>query len=437
MRRRLAICVLAMIALLGCAVAEGALCVNAPGLCAFVDEAGNDLAPGVAFDSAFPVRDGALYALGVNGAYRLYDAAGNALGARTFSMIHDEGDCLIFRDGERYGAMDAEGRVVVEPEWTQLSSDGMGGWLALSGDPLDEVADALIHLDAAGEARPTGVMVANGLQPVCCDRMPYMSQQGKYGAVDGAGDAAVPAEWNWIGPFEDGLAVAWGIGGAGLIDAAGREVIPAAYGWLRRAPSMIAAQTDDRLDVFAPDGRTRVFTVEGEGIEAALIDHCLWVVREGLSTLYGPEGAVLAEGDAALRFAPGLRGQLIAMDGAWGETCQWLMDPDGGTASGRFQQILPLCADRYAWLVMDGATYYSEELGDLQRSWNYDSARYGLMDRSGTPLTDAAYREIIAVGEDRLALVSDGLVRLADLNGAVLREWVTAEGEAPSGEAAP
>ena len=407
-----------------------------PGLCAFVDSAGNDLAPGAAFDSAITVREGALYALGERGAYRLYDAAGNALGERSFSMIHDEGDCLIFRDGERYGAMDAGGRVVVEPDWTQLTSDGAGGWLALSGDPLDEVADVLIHLDAAGEARPTGVTVAMGLQPVRCDRMPYQSPQGKYGAVDGAGDAAVPAVWTWIGPFGDGLAVVRGSEGAGLIDVAGREVIAPVYRWLERAPGMIAAQAGERLDVFAPDGSARLFTVEGEGIEAALVGDCLWVVRQGRSTLYGPDGAVLAEGDAALRFAPGLRGQLIAMDGEWGEACQWLADPDGSAASGRFQQILPLCADRYAYLAMDGATYYSEELGSLQRSWNYDSALYGLMDAAGTPLTGADYREITAVGEDRLLLVSDGLVRLADLNGETLREWVTGQSPAPTGEAA-
>lgn len=434
-RRLFAICALAMIALLGSAMAEGALCVNAPGLCAFVDRAGNDLVAGVAFDSAFTVREGALYALGDRGAYRLYDAAGNALGERAFSMIHDAGDCLIFRDGEHYGAMDAEGRIVVEAEWTQLTSDGAGGWLALSGDPLDEVADALIHLDAAGEARPTGVMVAIGLQPVRCDRMPYMSQTGKYGAVDGAGNVAVPADWNWIGPYEDGLAVAWGMEGAGLIDTAGREVIPAKYAWLDRVPAMIAARADDRLDVFAPDGSARIFTVAGEGIEVALIGDCLWTVQEDRSALYGPDGTVLAEGDARLRFAPGLRGQLIAMDGEWGEACQWLMDPDGSPASGRFQNILPLCADRYAYLVMDGTTYYSEELGSLQRSWDYDSARYGLIDGSGTVLLAAEYTEIRALGEDRLLLVSDGSVRLTDLNGNVLREWTTAEAEAPSAEA--
>ncbi len=436
MWKRLAACALALLALPGTAVAGGALCLNAPGLCAFVDSAGNDLAPGVAFDSAFPVREGALYALGEKGAYRLYDAEGKALGGRVFSMIHDAGDCLIFREGERFGAMDAAGNVLVGPEWTRLTPDGAGGWLALSGDPLDEVADELIHLDAAGEARPTGVTVALGLQPVRCDRMPYMGRTGKYGAVDGAGSPVIPAEWAWIGPFEDGLAAARGAEGAGVIDAAGRAVIPPVYGWLQRGPGMIAACTGDRLDVFSPDGRTRVFAVEGEGIEAALVGDCLWVVRQGRSALYDPDGALLAEGDAALRFAPGLRGQLIASDGEWGEACQWLTDPDGSAASGRFQQLIPLCADRYAFLEMDGATYYSEELGTLQRSWDYDGARYGLMDGTGAPLTGAEYTQIVAVGEDRLLLVSDGLARLADLNGEALREWVTAQSPAPSGEAA-
>lgn len=422
--------------LLSCsAAAEGALCVNAPGLCAFVDAAGNDLLPGGDFDSAFPVREGALYAVGKKGAYRLSDGAGNALGDQVFSMVHDEGDRLIFRADGLCGAMDEAGNVRIEAAWTQLTVDGGSGYLALSGDPLDDRADELVHLDADGTAQPTGVMTMSGLQPVACDRMPVMGPDGLYGAVDGEGRLVVPFEWAYVGPFEDGLALAWGADGAGLIDTEGKTVIPTVYRWLQRGQSLIAACADDRLDVYAPQGGVRRFTLAGEGIEAALAGECLWVVREGRCTLYAPDGAMLAEGDADLRFTAGLRGQLIAADGAWGEACQWLVDPDGSAASGRFQQLLPLCADRYAYLEMEGVEYYSEELGGLQRSWNYDGARYGLLDGTGTPLTDAVYTDICAAGEDRLLLIGEGSVQLADLNGAVLRTWVTAEGEAPSGEA--
>ena len=435
MWKRWMACVLAALALGGAAVAEGALCVNVPGLSAFVDAAGNDLIADSTFDAAFPVRDGALYAVGQKGAYRLVNASGELLGDQVFSMIHDEGNRLVFRADGLFGAMDGSGSVVLEPGWTQLTSDGAEGWLALSGDPLDERADEILHLDAGGEPCSTGVYTMSGLQPVTCGRMPFMGANGRYGAVDGAGDVVVRPEWRWIGPFEDGLAVAWGQEGAGLIDAEGNAVIAAEYDWLGRAPSMIVARAADRLDVFDPDGGARRFTLEGEGIEAALAGDCLWVVREGRCALYAPDGAILMEGGSGLRFFEGLRGRLIAVDGAWGEACQWLVDPDGSAASGRFQQLLPLCADRYVYLEMDGVEYYSEELGGLQRSWNYDSMRYGLMDGAGTPLTGADYTEILALGENRLLLVSEGRAQLADLNGTVLREWVTAEGEAPTGEA--
>ena len=111
------------------------------------------------------------------------------------------------------------------------------------------------------------------------------------------------------------------------------------------------------------------------------------------------------------------------------------MNPGGGAASGRFQQLLPLSGGRYAWLELKGVEYYSAELGRTQKSWDYSNARYGLTDGAGRVLLPARYREIRALGEDRLLLVSDFAVQLADRDGAVLKTWVTAEAAAPTDEA--
>ena len=45
--------------------------------------------------------------------------------------------------------------------------------------------------------------------------------------------------------------------------------------------------------------------------------------------LYGADGRVIAEAGPGVVFASGVGGQYIVADGAWGEPCQRLIDPDG------------------------------------------------------------------------------------------------------------
>ena len=131
----------------------------------------------------------------------------------------------------------------------------------------------------------------------------------------------------------------------------------------------------------------------------------------------------------------GSRGQRIASNGAWGEKCQWLVNPDGSKASGMFQQLLPLCAERYAFLEMAGEAYDSVVLGRAQMAWNYGNCRYGLMDARGRILIRARYREVRALSSDRLLLIGDDRVQIADRNGVVMKTWITPEGSESSSEA--
>ena len=99
------------------------------------------------------------------------------------------------------------------------------------------------------------------------------------------------------------------------------------------------------------------------------------------------------------------------------------------------QQLLPLSGERYAFLELDGTEYYSAELGRIQTSWDYAHMRYGLMDSLGNILIPARFREIRSLGGDRLLLLSEGETVLADMDGTALKRWVTAQTEAPTGEA--
>ena len=104
--RKIALFTAAAALLVWAALAEGPLCVCTPGVTALTDAAGVELIENGAFEALFTVREGALYAAGRPGDYRLYDALGNAVGDERFAMIHDEGGSLVFRRGGLYGAMD-------------------------------------------------------------------------------------------------------------------------------------------------------------------------------------------------------------------------------------------------------------------------------------------------------------------------------------------
>ena len=432
MRRFSGIVLVLALMLLGEARAEGPVCVPVKGAACLVDEDGQTLLDG--FEDVFAVREGVLYAAGSRGEYRLYDAAGNALGDTVFAMIYDAGDCLVFRRGNLYGAMDDTGAVILPAGWTQLVPDGEGGFLALATDPLDETTDEILRVDEKGEATPSGVHTNCAFAPMQSGRMVVRAANGRYGAVNQRGELVVPKRWMGLSAFENGLAMAAGDAGVGLIDTHGREVVPAVYDWIDRSDGIAAALNGEGVDVFSADGAKLLYRVDGENLEVSLAGGCLVVKTGDASKLYDQSGNVIGEFGPSFGCVPGLNGQLIAREGEWGEARAWLMDADGGAASGRYQHILPLAGGRYAFATMKGVEYRSAELGRIQTSWDYESLRFGLMDAAGTELLPAEYREIRALGEDRLLLVSDGEVRLTDLDGNAIRTWVTAEAEAPTGE---
>ena len=409
--------------------------MRAASLAALTDREGAELIEAGRYEDVFAVRAGELYAAGERGAYRLFDASGKPLSDAVFAMIGDGGDALVFRNGDRYGAMAADGTLLLAAEWTQLTTNGRGGFLALDDDPSDETPDELIRIGPDGSAARTGVFVTQGLSRVIADRMPFTAQGGLCGAVDGAGRVAVEPLWRAVGAFENGLAKVCGEAGMGLIDAAGSVVLEVKYRWLERSGAMIAAIGAEGVEVYAPDGTELRFAVPGAHTEATLVGNALAVSDGNVCRLYDAFGHVLTEKGRETVFAAGVDGQYVASDGAWGETCQWLVASDGSDASGRFQQLLPLIPGRYAWLSLPGAEYYSEELERIQKSWDYAGMRYGLADSAGRVLLPAAYREILPLDADRLLLVSDGEIILADENGQPIRTWVTAPGEESTDEA--
>ncbi len=77
--------------------------------------------------------DGTLFCGGseVNGTYRyaLLDGAGNRLTEQAYDMFFLEDGVVLFTQNGLYGAMTTSGNVLVEASYTQLVSNGAGGFL--------------------------------------------------------------------------------------------------------------------------------------------------------------------------------------------------------------------------------------------------------------------------------------------------------------------
>lgn len=408
MKRCLALFCLAL-ALCAGALADARYAVSAGGVAALVDADGREWLSGGGIEAIFEVRPDALYAAGSPGDYALYDVDGEAIGETRFQMIDDMGGALVFRRDGLYGAMDDLGAVVLEPTWAQLVSDGAGGFLALQSSPLDEQPDELLRIGPDGTLYAAGTLVESGLSPLREGRMAFRAADGRYGCLDAAGAAVIPAEWAWIGDFEGGVAPVSDGALYGLIDLDGALVVSPKYVWLQRGDGLIAGLTEDgAAELLSADGRATLCTVPARSGDVALVGR--WVVVRGknVAALCDAQGVPRLEAGPRAQFFPGLDGQAIAVDGAWGEACQWLVNPDGSAASGKAQRILPLTGGRYAFFTFSG---------------DYGDALCGLMDSAGVRLLPPAYREILPCGSDRLVLVTDDAVIFADLDGNRLNEW--------------
>ena len=405
----------------GWALCEGArYVIDAAGVAALTDAGGAALLEDV--ETLYAVREGSLYAAGSAGELALYDGDGHPLGEARFDMIADMGDALIFRRDGRYGAMDAAGKVLAEAEWTQLVPCGADAFLALEGDPDDDAADPVLGL-RAGVAADTGYSTLTGLRPFADGRMPFCDGQGRWGCLDMNGALAIPCAFDWIGDYLNGAAIAAKDGRYGMLDANGSWIAEPDHTWMDRGDGIVAGLSQRAgLEVWDSAGRL-LYAIPAGDATAEIVGDCV-ALRDGDALrVYNARGRnIYALTPEALVF-PGAGGQLIAAVGPWGSASQWLVDPSGVASEARFQRLLPLCADRYGFMTMQGAEYYSEDLNSLQISWDYASARWGLIDGKSRELLPAEYREIRLLNNDRLLLVSDGAVTFADVDGTPIRVW--------------
>lgn len=433
MLRRICALACALLALAVSALAQGPYCVVEGGVSLLADGEGHPLTANGAYPDLFPVRPGSLYAAGSVGDYALLDAAGNELTDLRFDMIDDAGDALVFRTGLYYGAMDAAGRVILSAEWTQLTPDGAGGWLALRDSAVDELPDALYHIAADGAESKTDTLVLGELRGVFEGRMAFAGSDGRWGYVNGAGETVIDAIWRAAGNFSGGRAIVTGDAGSGLIGLDGEILIEPEYPFLTALDGAYAAlDASGRLTLFDGETCAPTLTLPGGPVDIRALGAALSVSDGAATRLLAADGTELCSLSGGVVLEPGVDGQFIAQDFTLGEEVSWLVDPDGARASGNFLWLLPLCSGRYAWMRMLGEKYSSGALGETLTDWDYQTLRWGLVDGTGAELLPAIYRTIRALDEDRLLLATDSAVILADRDGKQIAIWFKSEG--PIGE---
>lgn len=382
------------------------------------------LEPGVTGD-ILTIEPGLVYLAGEKGDYAIIDRNGKNISELRVSMARYADGVILFRWNGAYGAMDLEGNVIVAPGWSQLVSNGVGGFLAIDDYPMDDVPDEVIYISPEGEVIRTGNETVGVLPDVSEDRMPYMTMDGRYGYLDGAGARITEPEWLYAGGFSHGTAVVSDENGMGVVDKNGMTLLECGYVSIEKNDSLIAALSSDGvLEVWSADMRRQHCAIDAKGMSMSVVGGYVALFGTDRAELYARDGSCLYTGSGKTTFSEGLNRQLIVSDGAWGEACTWIMDPDGSAASGMYQRILPLSGNRYAFQTMSGAIYHSQALDALQRSWNYDSIRYGMIDGDGHEILPAEYEDILAVEDDRFFLTGEAGSYLCDESGNIIQSWL-------------
>ena len=432
MRKRLLAALLAALLLFSTASAAS-IAANFLDTAALIDESGAEIvAPGV-YDFIFALDEaGTLFSAGSgeSGAYRyaLLDGAGRRLTEQVYDMLTFADGVVLYSQGGLYGAMTTAGEALTEAAYTQLVSNGEGGFLALTTDCYDDISDGLYRIDEAGAVSATGVQTLGELSWFSDGLMPLLSAENNlYGYVDAAGQWAIRPQFTYAGPFLQGRALASLTTGYGLIDATGNWVLTPKYPDItfEDAKLALAVEGDGSATGFDPATCLERFHIEGgEGSYYAAYDGVVQSADGEKTRLYDYAGRLVYEGGAQASYARGENGQFILTDGPWGAECCRIVRADGTLVEGAWQSLFPLFTlegtGYYGFMAFEVTPVYVEELGEEQYDWDPDDVLYGVVDENGETVLEARYETLSVAGESRLLVREGDAQGLIDIDG----NWV-------------
>ncbi len=412
------------------AAAEARLCVVSENRALLLRESGEVVVPGGVYQDICSLMEGERYAYGVQTddgiRYALGDAQGNLLTEAVYEALAAAQDCVLFRLNGRYGAMTADGKTEIEAIYTQLVSCGGGRFLATQTDPYDEEPDEVLRIALGREPERTGVRTEMELSAPVSDRMPFYSPDtGRYGYLDGDGNAVLSARLSYAGAFVGGVARASLDGKLGLLSADGSWLLEPEYDFLEIGDG-VAVVMKNRTECAAYDLQTGALRVRvtGEYLEAAALGRRMTVADSEHLRVYDTDGTMILETDRGVFISDGVDGQLILRDGDWGTACVGICDVNGSVSGRLDMALLPLDSDRYLFMTMNAAAYNSAILGERRYSCDYDSMRFGILDGAGNEILPAEALEITRLRENRYFLKLEKGLRVIDENANTLWEEI-------------
>ncbi len=291
-----------------------------------------------------------------------------------------------FSHGGLWGYLSLDGQVAIQPrfEWACGFSEGLAAAkLDQKQGFIDPSGSWAIPHRYDGSFIFKGHGFSNGLAPV--------SHSGKQGFVNTTGDEVVPVVYKQVHPFSEGLAVVCRGRLWGAVDAQGNERLPLQFDAAKTAlkQGLLGVKRDFKVT-------RRIGTVESATWKWGFVDA---QARERIPFDY----------KAVRSFSEDLAA-----------VCNWQLPGKRTTRVGLYGYV-----DRqgelrirhkfdYAYPFEQGRALIKEISGDIEK--------FGLIDTRGNLLVPPQYDDAKRVSAERIAVQSDGLFGLLDLDGKTVVE---------------
>lgn len=396
-----------------------------------VDEDGREIIPAGLYGGIYVLSQSpARYAVSApeGGSLAMAGAGGELLTGYDYDYLYELDGAVCCVKGSRMGMLSLEdGGEIVPCEYTYLTPNGEGGYLALRTDPYDETADGVYRIDESGEVSATGVKALRLYSTMREGLLPAMSPENQlYGYLNSDGVWAIQPQFDYAGDFSGGLAQASISTGAGLISPSGNWLLTPQYEY-----------------VDTPDDAGR-YRFADTGGSVALIDSDTWqTVRtyenatayssQGYIVVNAQDGAVLIGPDGEERFRAEPDCQISAWDiqgdcavlsqGEWGEEIYWLCDMAGSRLSPSYQWLSSMGNGLYVAAQFEVETRSYDEGALVLNEEVPGTMRTGCLACDGQLIVPLEYEILYAVSSSRLWMEKDGTGFLTDLSGQLVAQF--------------
>lgn len=420
------LCILLALLLPVCALADCA--VNGNTGAALIASDGTELVPVGMYRQIKPLKDGYWCAIDINGKRALLDGAGTPLTEALYDEITCEKGTLLYREGKSWGILSDDGTPLVSARYSDIRVNGEGDYIALRNAVGTGSAQNVDFLDADGNETAIGVRVMYGLNDYSQGFMPVLfAKTGRYGYLDAQGVVAFEGQFSAAGPFQDGYAVVTTDEGTGMITRTGRMAVPAVYADILRIGDIALLSESDGGVLVLRIGGEELLHVDGEAYIGEVGAYgVIWTGEEQL--LIDRTGAIAGRFAASATIAGGGAERIIVTDGAWGEACTYLAQPDGTIIGQKHQMILPLdeTGTYYAVGCFD-AEPVTNARGETVRSvWSAEDMRFALMNADGEPVSDFIYTMLRPADDGYFFAATADWCGLMDATGNAV--WTAPEG---------